>query len=175
MQEISREQYTDINLAAARSGNADAVDVEILMGDEIIIPLIRGIHEAGVVVVGSSHEFEYTPLRQEMIKRFCKAQNMRCDILKLAVMPQNKGDVMELLSATEEMYKKYAHQPLVTMSMGKLGAVSRLNGELIGSSMTFGAVGETSAPGQIPLDELKEALKIIHRAVEEKRKREDQI
>ncbi len=175
MQEISYEQYTAVNLAAARSGNADAVDVEIFMEDKITAPLIQKIHEAGVVVVGSSHEFECTPLRQEMIRRLCRAQAMGCDILKLAVMPHNKSDVMELLSATEEMYKKYAHQPLVTMSMGKLGAVSRLNGELFGSSMTFGTAGQSSAPGQIPLDELNEALQIIHRAVEEKRKKETGI
>lgn len=174
-QEISPEQYTALNLVAAKSGKADAVDVEILMGDEVVMPLIQGIHEAGAVVVGSSHEFGYTPSREEMIKRLCKAQTMGCDILKLAVMPKTKQDVMELLSATEEMYYNHARQPLVTMSMGELGKVSRISGETVGSSMTFGSAGQTSAPGQIPLEELREALKVIHRAVEEKRSEEKQI
>lgn len=174
-QEISPEQYTALNLAAARSGKADAIDVEILMGDEVVLSLIQGIHEAGAVVVGSSHEFGYTPSREEMIKRLCRAQTMGCDILKLAVMPKTKRDVMELLSATEEMYYNHARQPLVTMSMGELGKVSRLNGEMIGSSMTFGSAGQASAPGQVPLEELKEALNIIHRAVEEKRSKEKQV
>ena len=142
------------------------------MGDEIMIPLIQKLHEAGTVVVGSSHEFGYTPPRQEMIKRLCKAQTMGCDILKLAVMPQNKQDVKELLSATEEMYHNYAHQPLVTMSMGELGKVSRISGETVGSSMTFGSAGQASAPGQIPLEELREALHVIHKAVAEKESRE---
>lgn len=173
--EISPEQYTTFNLAMAQSGKADAVDVEIMMGDEIVIPLIRKLHEAEAVVVGSSHEFGYTPPRQEMIERLCKAQTMGCDILKLAVMPENKQDVKELLSATEEMYHNYARQPLVTMSMGELGKVSRLSGELVGSAMTFGAVGQVSAPGQIPLEELREGLKIIHRSVEEKQSKEKQV
>ena len=149
--------------------------MEILMGDEVTMPLIRGIHEAGVVVVGSSHEFGYTPSREEMIKRLCKAQTLGCDILKLAVMPKTKQDVMELLGATEEMYWNYARQPLVTMSMGELGKVSRISGETVGSSMTFGSAGQTSAPGQIPIGELREALKVIHRAVEEKRSKEKRV
>ena len=168
MKDISQEEYTALNLAIAKLGNADAVDVEILMGDEIVNRMIREIHEAGVTVVGSSHEFGYTPGRKEMIERLCKAQNMGCDILKLAVMPQDKKDVLELLSATEEMYVHHARQPVVTMSMGKLGSVSRLCGEMVGSAMTFGTVGQTSAPGQIPLEELKEALEILHRAMERK-------
>ena len=57
MKDISQEEYTALNLAIAKSGNADAVDVEILMGDELVNRMIREIHEAGVTVVGSSHEF----------------------------------------------------------------------------------------------------------------------
>ena len=45
------------------------------------------------------------------------------------------------------------------MSMGALGAVSRVAGANFGSAVTFGCYGETSAPGQIPLEELRVALK----------------
>ena len=169
MKEISPEEYAALNLSVARSGNADGVDVEIQMGEETVNQIVTGAHGAGVCVVGSSHEFGYTPSREEMITRLCKAQDMGCDIAKLAVMPQSKRDVQELLSVTEEVACKYARQPIVTVSMGKLGSISRLCGEMIGSSITFGAAGQTSAPGQIPLEELHEALEIVHRAVERKK------
>ena len=91
---------------------------------------------------------------------------MGCDILKIAVMPNSKQDVLTLLSATEEMYRAHAHQPLVTMSMGGQGVISRLCGEVFGSSMTFGAVGQTSAPGQIPMERLNSMLEMLHQSMQ---------
>ena len=45
--------------------------------------------------------------------------------------------------------------PVVTMSMGRLGVLSRLAGTLTGSAMTFASVGEASAPGQIPIEQMR--------------------
>ena len=163
--EISMDAYTQLNAAMAQSGLVDAVDVEILSGDEVVEENIRKIHQAGVAVVGSSHEFACTPPREELIARLCKEQEMGCDILKLAVMPQNAGDVLTLLGATEEMNRCCARQPVVTMSMSGQGVVSRLCGEIFGSAMTFGAVGQVSAPGQVQIEDLNAVLQIIHNAV----------
>ena len=90
-------------------------------------------------------------------------QELGADILKIAVMPQNSRDVLTLLSATEEMTRLYAERPLITMSMGGTGLISRLCGETFGSAVTFGAVGKTSAPGQIAADELAQVLELLHR------------
>ena len=72
---------------------------------------------------------------------------------------------LELLAATAEMAERHPETPVITMSMGALGAVSRLCGEAFGSAMTFGAVGQVSAPGQIPVEELNAAMDILHRAL----------
>ena len=101
----------------------------------------------------------------ELIYRLRKMQDMGADILKVAVMPQNKADVLTLLSATEEMYRLYAQRPLLTMSMASDGVISRLCGEVFGSAATFGMVGQGSAPGQIPADQLEQVLEILHRAL----------
>lgn len=90
---------------------------------------------------------------------------MGADIPKIAVMPQSAGDVLTLLSATEEMARCYADRPIITMSMSSQGVISRLCGEVFGSSMTFGAVGQVSAPGQIPVDQLCQALEILHNSL----------
>ena len=163
--EITSRQYTDLNTAMARSGLVDAVDVEILSGDDVVEENIRSLHQAGVKVVGSSHEFGFTPTQEELVARLCKEQEMGCDILKVAVMPQCPKDVLTLLAATEEMCRQYARQPVVTMSMSGQGVISRLCGEVFGSAMTFGAVGQISAPGQIQVEDLNRVLQIIHRAM----------
>ena len=90
--------------------------------------------------------------------RLRKMQDMNADIPKIAVMPQNKKDVLTLLAATEEMTTNYADRPIITMSMAGTGVISRLCGEVFGSSMTFGAAKKASAPGQMGVNDLSTVL-----------------
>ena len=71
---------------------------------------------------------------------------------------------MTLLAATLEMYEQYADRPIITMSMSKLGIISRLSGEVFGSAATFGALKKASAPGQIDIKELRSVLTTIHQS-----------
>ena len=63
-----------------------------------------------------------------------------------------------LLAATAEMTDHHPETPVITMSMGALGAVSRLCGEAFGSAMTFANPGTASAPGQVGLDVVNAVL-----------------
>lgn len=162
--DITKEDYLALNQCAAKSGFVDLVDVEIFAGDEAVRGNIDAIHAAGVKVVGSNHDFDKTPSRKELVDRLCKMQNMGADIPKIAVMANSPKDVLTLLSATYEMYSQYADRPILTMSMRGTGAISRMSGEIFGSCATFGAMGQGSAPGQVSVDDLAEALCILHRA-----------
>lgn len=157
--------YQALNTAVAWSGNADIVDVEIFSGDKVVKATIDAIHAAGKSVVASSHDFDKTPSQTDLIYRMRKMQDMNADICKVAVMPRNKADVVTLLAATEEMYRCFADRPIMTMSMAPMGVLSRLCGEVFGSCMTFGAVGQVSAPGQIPVEKLNATLDTIHIAL----------
>ena len=161
---ISPEEYTRLNVAVAQSGYADAVDVEIFMGDQVVKTNIDAIHAAGKVVVGSNHDFNKTPDKADLLYRLRRMQDMGADIPKIAVMPQSPSDVIVLLDASQEMHNRYADRPIITMSMAS-GVISRLCGECFGSSMTFGAVGSVSAPGQISIDQLTTAMNILHDAL----------
>lgn len=163
--EITVEAYTALNKAVAESGDADLIDVEIFSGDEAVRRNIDNIHKAGVCVVGSNHDFFKTPDKDDIIRRLCKMQDMGADIPKIAVMPKCTADVLTLLAATNEMFTKYADRPIITISMGSIGVISRLSCEVFGSSMTFGAAGQVSAPGQIPVEELAAALNILHKSL----------
>lgn len=162
--EISAEKYVELNLAAAKTGYADLIDVELFSGEETVRKIIEAAHENNVKVIASNHDFEKTPCQKEIVARLQKMQEAGADVLKIAVMPQCKKDVITLLAATEEMVTGYAEQPVVTMSMSGQGVVSRLVGEAFGSAMTFGAAKKASAPGQIPVNELEIVLNIIHNA-----------
>lgn len=160
------DAYAELNLKAAQTGFVDLIDVEIFTGDGIVRKMIDGIHAAGVKVVASNHDFQKTPAKSEIIKRLCKMQDMGADISKIAVMPQSKRDVLTLLAATEEMVTEYADRPVITMSMAQTGIISRLCGEVFGSSMTFGAAKKASAPGQMGVEDLSVVLNLLHSAME---------
>lgn len=162
---IDDKAYTELNLNAAKSGLADLIDVEIFTGDAVVREIIDGAHAAGVKVVASNHDFHKTPAKSDIIYRLRKMQDMGADIPKIAVMPQSKRDVLTLLSATEEMVTDYADRPIITMSMAGTGVISRLCGEVFGSSMTFGAAGKASAPGQMGVNDLNIVLGLLHNAL----------
>ena len=163
--EIAPEDYIALNKAVAECGYIDAVDAEIFTGDDIVAQIISDAHAAGKIVIGSNHDFFKTPDKADLLYRLRKMQDLNADILKIAVMPQSNADVITLLDATRTMASQYADRPIITMSMGPLGVITRMSGELFGSSMTFGAIGQTSAPGQIPIDQLQTAIRILHRTL----------
>lgn len=163
--EIDEKYYRTLNQLVVESGLADLIDVEVFIGDDIVNDLVRTAHENGVKVIGSNHDFEKTPGKDEIIRRLCRMQEMEVDLPKIAVMPREKEDVLTLLAATEEMNRKYADRPIITMSMAGDGVISRLCGEVFGSALTFGAAGQVSAPGQIDVKALRQILTILHESV----------
>lgn len=70
------------------------------------------------------------------------------DIAKIAVMPNSARDVLDLLLATDNMKYKL-NCPLITMAMGDLGKVTRISGEVFGSCLTFGTIGDASAQDKL--------------------------
>ena len=162
---IDAESYAELNIKAAQTGLVDLVDVEVFTGDEIVSRIIREAHAAGVKVVASNHDFDKTPDKDDIVSRLRKMQAMDADIPKIAVMPQNKKDVLTLLAATEEMATDYADRPIITMSMAGTGVISRLCGEVFGSALTFGAAKKASAPGQMGVQDLSTVLGLLHNAL----------
>lgn len=158
-QDISIKDYIVLNVQAAKSPYVSLVDVEICMGD--MKPLIQLLKEQGKAVIGSHHRFDCTPEKDEMVEMLVRIENAGADILKLAVMPHTALDVELLLQATNEAVCIKVNHPVITMSMGRLGVKSRICGQIYGSSVTFACVGEASAPGQIEIEALRDAMRRI--------------
>ncbi|QMD06789.1 type I 3-dehydroquinate dehydratase [Citrobacter sp. RHB36-C18] len=163
-QALAVENYIALNRAAVDSGLVDMIDLELFTGDELIKATVEYAHAKNIAVIMSNHDFHKTPVAQEIVLRLRKMQELGADIPKIALMPQNKTDVLTLLGATLEMQERYADRPIITMSMAKTGVISRLSGEVFGSAATFGAVKKASAPGQISVTDLRTVLTILHQA-----------
>ena len=161
-QALSHPEYLAFLRLILDTDCADLLDIEFFTAGADLPALVEQAHSAGVAVVCSSHDFAKTPPRAELVSRMVQMQQAGADLPKLAVMPRCRTDVLELLTATAEMADLHPETPVITMSMGALGAVSRLAGEVFGSAMTFANPGQASAPGQVPLDIVNEVLDALH-------------
>lgn len=136
------------------------LDIEMFRDKKSVEKLVKLAHQKGVLIVMSNHDFDKTPPQVEIEKRLLMQDNMGADVLKIAVMPKSKQDVLTLMNATANVSQQ-TQKPLLTMSMGKLGILSRVATASMGGSMSFGMIGQASAPGQIDVGDLKKLLTIV--------------
>lgn len=160
---LEKESYINLCREIIESKKVDIVDLELFTGEKEVSDLVKLAHENNIKVIISNHDFYKTPEEEEIKNRIEKMISLKGDIPKIAVMPNSEEDVLKLLSCTNYMNKKYKDVPIITMSMGSLGVVSRLSGEVFGSAVTFACVGNVSAPGQIFYRDLRNILNIIHK------------
>lgn len=159
--EIDSETLSDLHELAAESGCVDFVDLEFFE-EEHPVRKIHRMQESGVKVITSHHDFYETPAPEVMKMLLEKMCAGGADIVKLAVMPKSRKDVLNLLEVTGDFREANPDTPIITMSMGKLGSISRLCGENFGSCVTFGAHNKPSAPGQYEMNSLADILDGIH-------------
>ena len=146
---IGWNEYCDLCLFIAEKGkefNVEFVDVEVFKDDKAN-ELINSLHEKGMNVIGSNHHFDKTPDKEEMVKILSTIEKSGADVCKLAVMPRDKKDVEVLIEASKETDEKIK-APIITMSMGELGAITRVIPKITKTSVTFAAGVSASAPGQ---------------------------
>jgi len=157
---ISDVDYGKTYQAYLQQPFMDMLDVEMFRDQQIVKNTVKLAHAKKVLIVMSNHDFQKTPAEAEIIKRLLKQDELGADILKIAVMPQSKQDVFTLMNATLKVSQQ-SKKPLLTMSMGKLGTISRIATANMGGSFSFGMIGEASAPGQIDVTQLKQFLKTV--------------
>lgn len=138
----------------------NAVDYELVNKAQDVARVQQAAQMNGKKYIASFHNFKQTPSAETLIKKGEIAEQAGADIVKFAVMPQVKADVFRLLHATELLNNRLSI-PVVTMSMGELGAISRVIGWTFGSVITFGTAAAASAPGQPPAGKLKKAIKEV--------------
>ena len=157
----------------------DAVDVEAYCADLYVpggrdleearadLRLLAGlVHRAGLDVVASCHDLSGTPEEDETMDLLIDMQDDGADVVKLAATPHDAVDVARLLNATA-CAREILSVPLVTMSMGEQGAVTRVAGGVFGSALTFvlvpGPDGSwtPSAPGQLPIESVRAVHEVL--------------
>ena len=157
---ISGEAYRDYLYGVAENSSFDLLDVQYFCLPKPETETVEELHRKNAHIIASHHDFTETPAEEVMENHLVTMKEGGADIVKLAVMPKSKADVLSLLTVTRRVCDLFPETPVITMSMGELGKPSRYLNELSGSAVTFAANKKASAPGQMPVDELIHILDV---------------
>ena len=146
-----------------------AIDVEVQRG--CLPQVCEQAHGLGIDVVASFHDFEATPADDLLEKVLARMAREGADLTKIAVWPTSADDVARLLGVCARATAGTGERaglgvPVAAMSMGALGAVSRV-APAFGTALTFAVVpdeqGESraSAPGQLPIQDVRRCLELL--------------
>ena len=146
-----------------------AIDVEVQRG--CLQRVCEQAHGLGVDVVASFHDFEATPPDEVLEGVLARMADEGADLAKIAVWPTSADDVARLLGVCARATAGTGEctgpgVPVAAMSMGALGAVSRV-APAFGSALTFAVVPDeqgqarASAPGQMPIQDVRRCLELL--------------
>lgn len=163
--EATLSQYRDLLIDVIHSGYVDIVDVEYFSGVELVDEIIAEAHSHGIYVIVSNHDFKTTIPMEQIVNRYKGIIFTGADIAKIAMMPEEASQVVDMMQAAKELQESGNETPLIVISMGELGVETRTTGEMYGNSVSFATAGIPSAPGQIAVDALRSQLTMIHHII----------
>ena len=144
-----------------------AIDVEVQRG--CLPQVCAQAHALSIDVVASFHDFEATPADEALEEVLARMAREGADLAKIAVWPTSADDVARLLGVCARATAGAGTGlgvPVAAMSMGALGAVSRV-APAFGSALTFAVVPDeqgqarASAPGQLPIQDVRRCLELL--------------
>jgi 3-dehydroquinate dehydratase I len=157
---VSEATRMQLYQMAIASGQVDIIDIELSSGLDAIQGLRSMCQSAGVKLTLSYHDFERTPDSGALLQKLLDAEQAGADIAKVAVMPRDSQDVLTLLNATH-LARQQMKIPLITISMGREGVITRIAGGLFGSDITFASGTVTTAPGQLSVGDLRKTWSVL--------------
>ena len=161
---LNEGQVIAMYTAVCESKSIDLIDYE-MANDAANIALVRtAAKDNNIKLVLSFHSFSYTPGLETLASKFLTADQLGADVAKVAVMPRDLDDVLTLLTATRAASKKL-RIPLISMSMGPYGALTRMVGGVFGSALSFAVGASSSAPGQVPIEDLNTVLAVLQKSM----------
>lgn len=161
---ISEQAVVDLYSEVCAAGGVDLIDYEMSNGAASMKNVRDASRRHGVGLVCSYHNFDATPPFPALAAEFRRAQAMEGDVAKVSVMAREPSDVLTLLSATQQASREI-ELALIAVSMGPHGALSRVIGFTFGSALTFGVASGASAPGQLPVAELRAGIEAARQAL----------
>ena len=132
----------------------DWVDIEL--SSPLCVKTIGLARRLGKKTVVSVHDFKHTPAHLQQL--LTRALSTRADMVKIAAKADAPDDLARMMAFTHHNRK----QPLVTMCLGRWGALSRLILPAAGSRWVYTFLNTPTAPGQVDVKTLQSHLKFYY-------------
>ncbi|CFB98572.1 type I 3-dehydroquinate dehydratase [Streptococcus pneumoniae] len=155
--ELSPEEYIHLIKEVAQFYQPDYIDFEYYSYKDVFEEMLDFPN-----LVLSYHNFQETP--ENMMEILSELTSLNPKLVKVAAMAHTEQDVLDLMNYTRGFKTLNPEQEYVTISMGKVGKVSRITADVTGSSWSFASLDEASAPGQISLASMKKIREILDEA-----------
>ncbi|HEU6119259.1 TPA: type I 3-dehydroquinate dehydratase [Streptococcus pneumoniae] len=155
--DLSPEEYIHLIKEVAQLYQPDYIDFEYYSYKDVFEEMLDFPN-----LVLSYHNFQETP--ENMMEILSELTILNPKLVKVAVMAHTEQDVLDLMNYTRGFKTLNPEQEYVTISMGKVGKVSRITADVTGSSWSFASLDEVSAPGQISLASMKKIREILDEA-----------
>ena len=153
--QLSDEEYVTLIKDVAHLYQPDYVDFEYFSHKEKFEEMLEFPN-----LVLSYHNFNETP--ENMMEILSELTSLTPKAVKVSVMAHSEQDVLDLMNYTRGFKTLNPEQEFVTISMGKVGKISRIASDLTGSSWSFASLDEETAPGQISLSNMKKIRDILN-------------
>lgn len=159
---ISRKSAYDLARIAAQSKLVTIVDMDFFEENgtfnlQEMLEQIEAIHEYGVKVILSYHNFRKTVSREAIVSMVKQMRNMGADICKIAVTTETKEEGVDLVKTTAAVTEGN-QGPVIILAMGEEGKITRVAGGEYGSCITYASGTKATAPGQMSAEHLSELL-----------------
>ena len=143
-------------LISAAEENAEYIDVELSMPLALRNNIIKNKRNSRIII--STHLMEHTPSKEDLKNILDKSIRAGSDIVKIVTMAKRMDDNLRILELVSEARKEKIE--IIAFCMGPMGRMSRVFSLLMGGYLSFTSLeaGEESAPGQIPINEMKQLL-----------------
>lgn len=109
----------------------------------------------------SYYNFEQVP--DNIIEIYSELTALAPRVVKIAVMPKSQQEVLDLMNFTRGFKTLNPEQDYVALAMGGWGQVTRIFGDLFGSSWSVVKTDVALAPGQLTLAESLQIFDILER------------
>jgi 3-dehydroquinate dehydratase-1 len=138
----------------------DYITIELRTEKRLRDKLVKEAKKKKTKVIISYHDFKKTPKKKEIMNIIRKQEAAGADITKVAFKAKSYSDA---LRAMEILAEKKTTTPIIAISMGEYGKVTRVLGPLLGSYLTYAAPkkGKESAPGQLTVNEMRKIQKTL--------------
>lgn len=153
--ELSSEEYVQIIKEVAQLYQPDYIDFEYFSYKDVFEEMLDFPN-----LVLSYHNFQETP--ENLMEILSELTSLNPKVVKIAVMAHTEQDVLDLMNFTRGFKTLNPEQEYVTVSMGKVGKVSRIISDVTGSSWSFASLDEASAPGQISLSIMQKIRELLN-------------